>query len=1016
MHSPFFDVPESEWVASNRLAFAIRDRFPVSPGHTLVVPRRQVVDWWSASADEHVALLALIDAVKSRLDIEFHPDGYNVGFNAGAAAGQTIFHLHVHVIPRYQGDTHDPRGGVRHVIPGLGNYLARPPRLVDGPTRPLAEALVDVVTAHGNIDRADLVVSFVMVSGLRVLQPVFDQILDREGQIRIIATDYLGVTEQAALGQLLRRVADTTGRFRAKLFRAGPTSFHPKGYLFSSATDGQIAFAFVGSANASRSGLVEGAEWTLETGDSATVTEARRRFDALWDDPRCETLTESIVAAYREAPRASELPPLSEPPTQPIAPTPIQEDALRALEQSRLDGFGAGLVVMATGLGKTWLAAFDCTRPLFRRVLFVAHREEILTQARAVYRQVHPDASIGMVLGVRHEDDADIVFASVQTLARRVSRLDPRAFDYVIIDEFHHAAAASYRAVLAHLEPQFLLGITATPDRTDGADLLALCEDNLVFERGLGAAIDAGALVPFHYAGIPDPVDFSPLPWRNAHFDPDALENAVISQDRAEAAYREWMARRGARTLAFCVSRRHADWMAAHFQSQGARAAAVHGGANSMSRAEALAQLRSGELDIVMSVDLFNEGLDIPEIDTVLMLRPTTSSVLFLQQLGRGLRISAAKSRLTVIDFVGNHRSFLLPVRWLASLARPDAPLLSDSALRQAVQQDAFSLPVGCEVDYSLEAKGTILALLSAHRGRALASFIEQWSTERGRRPDAVEAYRAGRNPATAEGTWFGMLRTAGFLNKDEARVFDLHQRLFVDVARTAMTKSYKMIAIRALLMSPDLGAGMTIEQNASIAKRIILRDPRLLDDIHTEQISDLATIPDRRWVAFWRQWPLEHLAGRAGFALRDDRLLLATDPAEPDLAVLSAMLSELVDWRLAAYLDRPVRGRILMRVSHAGERPMLWLDRKRYPNAPSGREITVIADGREYLVDFMKVAVNVAKDRDGTRNVLPDLMWQWFGPDAGSPGTNFEVELWTEGDAWHLGPSGQQTDSAHTA
>ena len=326
--SPFLDVPPDRWTASNELAFAFRDAFSVSPGHTLVVPRRVFADWWGASSEEKVALFELVDEVKGQLDLEFLPNGYNVGFNAGAAAGQTVFHLHVHVIPRYEGDVPDPRGGVRHVLPG-GNYLAQRPRqLWHGPSHPLGPALIDVVNGEP-IERADVLVSFVMQSGLVLLEPLLDRILDRGGEVRVLTGDYLGITERRALERLLSRSEEFGERFQSRLFRAGQTSFHPKAYLLSDG--GRRRWAYIGSANASRTALLDGVEWTLGTQDPSALDEASAEFERLWSDTRSVVLTPSVVADYKEETRAIGLavasPEPIEPPAAAVAPHPVQREA-----------------------------------------------------------------------------------------------------------------------------------------------------------------------------------------------------------------------------------------------------------------------------------------------------------------------------------------------------------------------------------------------------------------------------------------------------------------------------------------------------------------------------------------------------------------------------------------------------------------------------------------------------------------------------------------------------------------
>ena len=345
--------------------------------------------------------------------------------------------------------------------------------------------------------------------------------------------------------------------------------------------------------------------------------------------------------------------------------------ALSALEETRAAGNKAGLVVLATGLGKTWLSAFDTNRPEFRRVLFVAHREEILTQALDTFRRMRPEARLGSLHGRDQGPDAEVVFASIQTLSRRehLERFSPDAFDYVVVDEFHHAAAATYRKLIAHFRPKFLLGLTATPERSDGGDLLALCQQNLVYRCDLVEGVRKELLAPFHYFGVPDEVDYTNIPWRSTRFDEEALTTAVATQRRAENALEQFRKRAARRALGFCVSQRHADFMAAFFNERGLRAVAVHSGPTSAPRAASLEQLAAGDLDIVFAVDMFNEGVDLPTLDTVMMLRPTESRILWLQQFGRGLRKAAGKERLTVIDYIGNHRVFLLKPQTLFGLA-----------------------------------------------------------------------------------------------------------------------------------------------------------------------------------------------------------------------------------------------------------------------------------------------------------------------------------------------------------
>ena len=679
-----------------------------------VVVRRHAPDWWALTTSEKHAVLDLLDRLRAETE-----GPLQVQFSSGDQAS----HAHLAVTMSSE-------------------------RLHDSPARPLLPALADLIDT-GQIERADLVVSFVMVSGLRLLQPQLDAVLDRGGRVRLLTTDYLGVTEKAALEILLARMWEYGQRFQVRVYRAGAVSFHPKAYLLAGA-DADAA-AFVGSANVSASGLRDGVEWSLQTRDPAALAQMRESFDGLWKSPQSQPLTQELIDGFVEAQRTpgAEVVAVA-PPSDAPTPTSVQAEALEALAESRVEGFAGGLVVMATGLGKTWLAAFDATRPQFRRVLFVAHREEILLQTREVFRQIRPDASVGLVMGDQDDAGADVVLATVQSLSRRLDQIPADRFDYVVVDEFHHAAAPTYRRVVDHLQPAFLLGLTATPDRADKADLLSLCEDNLAFECGLAEGIDRRLLSPFRYLGVPDPVDFAPLPWRNSRFDPDALETAVVTAERAEAALREWRRLAGSRTLAFCVSVRHADFMAQTFREAGVPAVAVHSGPTSAPRHEALFDLARGAVSVVFSVDMFNEGVDVPQIDTVLLLRPTQSPIVFLQQIGRGLRLSAGKEHLQVIDFVGNHRSFLLVARVLAGLR--EGSLASDARLREVLDSGDFVLPEGCSVDYEMEVREGLLSMLPASRGRSLAGFVEAWRAEHGYRPTAAQTFPGGLQPGIGAG------------------------------------------------------------------------------------------------------------------------------------------------------------------------------------------------------------------------------------------------------------------------
>ncbi|MEA2093879.1 MAG: DEAD/DEAH box helicase family protein, partial [Pseudomonadota bacterium] len=520
------------------------DGFPVTPGHALVLPRRHVASWFDATPQEQVGLLKGVDVAKREIEKQYQPDGFNIGINIGEAAGQTVPHLHVHLIPRYKGDVEDPRGGVRYVIPDKGNYLRvrdepatyrismSPPGLgvLAGMDVPMLDVLREDL-AHA--ERVDLAVAFILESGLTRIESHLLDVLDGGGCIRVLTGDYMDVTEPRALLRLLDLQAanehpddpnQRAGRIDCRVFETDTSlGFHPKAYLIG--RHGGEHIAYVGSSNLTRAALVRGVEWNYrltKQGEPQAIATLEAEFDKLFHHPYTVPLTEDWIEAYRGRRRVAtwlpdpvEVDPETEKPAPPPEPHGIQKEALAALEQTRMAGNRAGLVVLATGLGKTWLSAFDSAS--FGRVLFVAHREEILRQARATFRRIRPEARLGLYTGTEKLPDADVLFASIQTLgrARHLDRFAEDAFEYVIVDEFHHAAAATYRRLIDYFEPKFLLGLTATPDRTDGADLLALCGENLVYRCDLIDGVNQELLSPFKYFGIPDDVDFTNIPWRS---------------------------------------------------------------------------------------------------------------------------------------------------------------------------------------------------------------------------------------------------------------------------------------------------------------------------------------------------------------------------------------------------------------------------------------------------------------------------------------------------------------------
>ena len=1025
---PFCGVDESRVVFRDELVFAIWDQYPVSDGHLLIVTARHIADWFDASEEEQRAVLRALDRGRQIILEKHAADGFNVGVNVGQAAGQTIPHLHVHLIPRSDGDVPDPRGGVRHVIPSRGNYLKSRPAGLDLLQGPSTENLLvrgsdDPLLPHFRscLDQAasaDFAVAFILKSGVALVREHLRDLLDRGGRVRIVTGDYLDATDPDALVDLM----DLGGNLQLRVFEAGNTSFHPKAYIFYDRDD--QGTAFVGSSNLTWPALQGGVEWNyrvLRANADRGFAEVASAFDDLFVHPQTRPVDLDWIDAYRERrgtvsfQRVVEV--IEESPEPPPTPHSIQQEALAALKATREVGNEAGLVVLATGLGKTWLAAFDSASEDFRRVLFVAHREEILAQAMQTFRRIRPRARLGLYTGKEKSPDADVLFASIQTLGRtyHLGQFAREQFEYIVVDEFHHAAARTYRRLIEHFTPRFLLGLTATPERMDGGDLLALCQENLVYRKDLVAGIEAGLLCPFRYFGVPDEVDYSNIPWRSSRFDEEELTKAVATTRRAENALEQFRQRGGDRTLGFCCSQRHADFMADYFSDKGVRAVAVHSGERSAPRASALEALADGRLDILFAVDMFNEGLNIPNVDTVLMLRPTESSVIWLQQFGRGLRRAEGKSELRVIDYIGNHRAFLIKVR---SLLQPllgtgesDAEI---SAAMRLLQQGRADLPDGCHVTYDLEAIDIIRSLLRTRAADdAILAFYDDFRERHGTRPTAVELYHSGYNPRSlrkTHGSWTKFLRAMDDLNGREKEAVESAGEFLDVLESTPMTKSFKMLTLTAMLNQDALPGQIGITQLASEFRRIARRSKTLRDDVgeNLEDDAQLKSLIETNPIAAWCGG--KGTGGRAYFKYDDTEFSTEITFSSECREDFQNLVRELVDWRLAEYLDRDdtvtTSDRFVCRVLHANNRPILKLpDRKKTSGVPSGW-VEVLANGKPHVANFVKEFVNVVRtDRESESNVLAEIVHGWFGPDAGRPGTRYEVAFEPAGERLRMEP-----------
>lgn len=1004
--SIFTDIDPSRWVAHNELAFAIRDGFPVAPGHTLVIPKREVPDWFEATPEERAAIFELVDQLKAELDREFSPAGYNVGMNCGEAAGQTVMHLHVHIIPRYVGDMPDPRGGVRHVIPWKGNYkVARPAPLARGGDDPFHAHLRPLFASATQID---ILAAFVQDSGITLIEQELVSAVEREASVRILCSDYLHITQEAAVRRLYDLQSAYEGRIQARIAQSWETSFHPKSWQFITPEGGSI---FVGSSNLSYAALSEGIEWNLRLDrhlDPEGFALARDSFEHLWLEAKALDL--EFVRDYQERARAElALPPgevAPEIPQPTIVPHPIQERVLAALQQARQEGHRRALVTMATGLGKTWLAAFDVAQfgaGRTPRVLFVAHRSEILTQAANTFRRLFPDARTAWFVGDQSNLDGDLVFASIQKIARPegMQRVLAEKFDYVVVDEVHHAAADSYQRLLQEIDPGFLLGLTATPERGDGLDILGLFNDYVVDEVGIAEGIEIGRLVPFKYTGIADTIDFAPIPWRAGRFDAATLAEAAQTQARMTQLWDVLESRERLRTLAFCCTIEHAVFVRDWFREKGLKAAAVVSGPESDDRAWSLNALASGELDVVCAVDILNEGVDIPAVDRVVFLRPTESKVIFLQQLGRGLRVAPDKSHLEVLDFVGNHKIFAERLRWLLNVQDPP-PKLS-----QVLDDGHLTLPSGCEISLSFEAKNLLKELLRARDRNVVVAAYRRHKEALGTRPTALELYREGIVFGTirSRGGWVGLVHEEGDSGMDQ-RTFESVSAWLQELETTAMTKSFKLVSILALLEEDALFTGLSHAELAKRSLKIIQRSPELLADIKgVKMVGESRGIEASDWLAYWKKNPIAAWANSKFVSTDDETFKIRWQlDADDHVEAVERLVRELVTLRLAQYRARR-RNLFFGKITHNERHPIIMIPRK--DDVPSGEIVVQIDDGESWVFRFAKIAVNVAHPVGGKTNMLPELLYAWFGPTAGENQTFQKVRFEKSGDKWFARPVG---------
>ena len=780
-------------------------------------------------------------------------------------------------------------------------------------------------------DSVDIVVSFLMESGVRMLLGELDNALKRGAKIRILTGNYLGITQPSALYLIKHKLGEQVD---LRFYNEKNRSFHPKSYMFHYKDYSTI---YIGSSNISKSALTSGIEWNYRFSSKTDSHNYEKFYNTFLD------LFEhhSIVIDDDELKRYSKnwhRPAVSkdldrydlqdDETTNNLAlfePRGAQIEALCALENTRAEGAGRALVQAATGVGKTYLAAFDSKD--YERVLFVAHREEILKQAAQSFKNVRNSDDYGFFDGESKCTDRSVIFASVATLGRSEylnnKYFASDYFNYIVIDEFHHAVNDQYQRIVNYFKPQFLLGLTATPERMDGRNIYEICDYNVPYEISLKEAINKGMLVPFHYYGIFDDTDYSKLHIVRGRYDEKELNETYIGNvHRYELIYKYYCKYGSRQALGFCCSKEHAREMAREFSSRGIPSVAVFSDASgeyTEKRNVAIQKLKNGEIRAIFSVDMFNEGVDITSVDMVMFLRPTESPIVFLQQLGRGLRKCRGKEFLTVLDFIGNDEK--------AGRVRFLREGKSDMYREGCHLSDTLRFPDDCMVDFDLK-----LIDLFAEMDRKHLKFKDQVINEYfrvkdllGKRPTRLDLFtymddniyetaitHSKDNPFKR---YLEFLNDLGELSQIEVEFYKGIGREFISLLEnTNMSKVYKMPVLMAFYNNSDVLMEVSEKQLLSSWKEFFSTGTNWKDLDKNMTLQKYKDISDKDHLKKILAMPVHFLleSGKGFFVKNDDVALGLREELRPliDNPVMIRQMKDVIDYRTMDYYQRRYRER----------------------------------------------------------------------------------------------------------
>ena len=727
-------------------------------------------------------------------------------------------------------------------------------------------------------ERIEIMVAYTRESGVRLILPVLMEAVKNGAIITLLTGTNFNLTEPQALYLLRYYLGD---KIELRFYNDDMRSFHPKAYFIHYPNCSHL---FVGSSNLSASALEKAVEWnyrldsqnnqqeyqefyktfqSIYENNSILVDEdGLRRYAKGWQKPH-NILAENVFNHAGVRPHGAQI------------------EALYYLHKTRSEGADKALIHAATGIGKTYLAAFDSAP--YAKVLFIAHREEILRQAAVSFQQVRGSDDYGFFTGKTKQTDKSLIFASVETIGQdkylQESYFPADYFDYIVVDEFHHAVSSLYQNILRYFKPKFLLGLTATTERMDGRNIYALCDYNVPFELSLFDAINRGMLVPFRYYGIYDDTDYKSLRPKAGIYTASDLNCIYLDNiRRMKNILRYYRKYPSQRALGFCATREHAENMARFFVKQGIKAVAVYSTAQgdfTENRERAVERLNSGALQVIFAVDMFNEGVDIPALDMVMFLRPTESPTVFMQQFGRGLRLYPGKDYLTVLDFIGNYHT--------AGIVKG---LLCQEGRAAYGEHETVSVPSNCYIDFDLQLLDIFAQMEKGRQPLRIAIKEEYYRIKEllGKRPNRVELFenmaahiyeQCLKHPKESPfKRYLDFLADLNELTPAELEVRGTVAEEFLqEIANTSMTKVYKMPVLLALLDENCLKARLTYADILPVWKSFFAHGRNWVDLPHIESYQAYQKLKDSWHLAKIKNMPVrflqsEFLESRDGWAI----------------------------------------------------------------------------------------------------------------------------------------------------